>query len=221
MPRLGPPGAGEPYTPLPRVLLVLVGGIALVEAVLSLADIGVIGDPSLRGNAYRYGAFWVALLHGYAPLYAGQPVVMFLTHSVLHGNLLHMVMNMTILLALGRFVGDRYGSAAIWQLFLAGAVGGGAAFGLLSTTPAPMVGASGAVFAFLAAWIVWDWVRHRAAGVSVGPVLRRVAALVAINVVLWIGLSGGLAWEAHLGGFLAGLPIAIWHERRVARSRWR
>lgn len=219
MPKLGPPGAGEPYTPLPRVLLVLAGGIALVEAVLSLADIGVIGDPSLRGNAYRYGAFWVALLHGYTPLYAGQPVAMFLTHSVLHGNFLHMVMNMTILLALGRFVGDRYGPAAIWQLFLAGAVGGGAAFGLLSTTPFPMVGASGAVFAFLAAWIVWDWVRHRAAGVSVGPVLRRVAALAGINVILWIGLSGGLAWEAHLGGFLAGLPVAIWHERRATRRR--
>lgn len=82
-----------------------------------------------------------------------------------------------------------------------------------------MVGASGAVFAFLAAWIVWDWVRHRAAGVSVGPVLRRVAALAGINVILWIGLSGGLAWEAHLGGFLAGLPVAIWHERRATRRR--
>ena len=185
MPRLGPPGAGEPYTPLPRGLLVLVGGIALLEAVLSLADAGILADPSLRGNAYRYGAFWVALLHGHTPLYAGQPVAMFLTHSVLHGNFLHMVMNMTILLALGRFVGDRYGPAAIWQLFLAGAVGGGAAFGLLSTTPFPMVGASGAVFGLAGAWTWLQGVERREAGAG------RLAAgleIAGITLVLLLGV---------------------------------
>jgi membrane associated rhomboid family serine protease len=41
-------------------------------------------------------------------------------------------------------------------------VAGGAAFGLVSTSPLPMVGASGAVFAFLGVWIVADWRRLRA-----------------------------------------------------------
>lgn len=207
---------GEPYTPLPRTLLILVGGIALIEAVLSLADAGLLASPGLRADAYRHGAFWSMLLRGQAPLFAAQPVTMFLSHALLHGGLLHMAMNMTILLALGRFMSDRYGSGSILPLFLAGAVGGAAAFGLISDTPFPMVGASGAVFAFLAAWTVWDWRRHRAAGAPVRPVVRRIAALVGINVLLWVGLGGGLAWEAHLGGFLAGLPLGLWFESRAA-----
>ena len=86
-----------------------------------------------------------------------------------------MVMNMTILLALGRFTADRYGAGAILPVFFVGAVGGGAVFGLLAGGAYPMVGASGAVFAFLGLWIAWDWRRHRGAGLSTAPVLRRVA----------------------------------------------
>ena len=110
------------------------------------------------------GAFWASLLRGDAPLYAAQPVTMFLSHALLHGSLLHMVMNMTILLALGRFTADHYGPRVILPVFCLGAIGGGAVFGLLAGGAYPMVGASGAVFAFLGLWIAWDWRRHRALG---------------------------------------------------------
>lgn len=205
------------HRPLPRVLIGLVGVIALLEVALSLADAGILFDPLLRARAFVLGAFWSGLFHGDAPAYPGQPVIMFVTHAFLHGSLLHMVMNMTILLALGRFTADRYGSGAILPVFLLGAIGGGAVFGLLAGGAHPMVGASGAVFAFLGLWIAWDWRRHRAAGVSTAPVLRRVGVLVLINVVTLIGLKGMLAWEAHLGGFLVGLACGFWLEERMAR----
>ena len=206
------------YKPLPRELVGLVGVIALIEVVLSLADQGWIFDPSLRGRVFMAGAFWSGLLHGDRPLYAVQPVTMFLSHAFLHGSLLHMVMNMTILLALGRFVADRYGPNVILPLFLVSAVGGGLAFGLLSRGANPMVGASGAVFGFIGVWIAWDWRRHRAAGVPVGPVVRRVAVLAVVNVLGFIGLKGLLAWQAHLGGFLAGLAFGAWLDVRSLRS---
>ena len=72
---------------------------------------------------------------------------MFVSHAFLHGSLLHMAMNMTILLALGRFTADRYGPGAVLPVFLLGAIAGGAVFGLLAGERLPMVGASGAVFA--------------------------------------------------------------------------
>jgi rhomboid protease GluP len=207
-----------PHRPMPRALLLLVGGIALIEVVLSLADAGVISDTSLRGRVYVAGAFWSGLLRGAEPLYAAQPVTMFLSHALLHGSLLHMVMNMTILLALGRFAADRYGPGSVLPLFLIGAIGGGAAFGLLSPSDYPMVGASGAVFAFLGVWIAWDWRRHQAAGVSTGPVLRRVLVLAGLNLVFFFGLQGMLAWEAHLGGFLIGIACGLWLEGKIARA---
>jgi rhomboid protease GluP len=205
------------HRPLPRELVLLVGIIAAIEVLLSLADAGWLLEPSLRSRVLIAGAFWAGLLHGDAPLYAVQPVTMFLSHAFLHGSLLHMVMNMTVLLALGRFTADHYGPGAILPTFFVGAVAGAAAFGLVERGDYPMVGASGAVFAFLGVWIAWDWRRHRAAGLPVGPVVRRVVVLAVLNVLLYVGLRGLLAWEAHVGGFLAGLACGWWLEGRNER----
>lgn len=213
---------------MPRSLLVLAAVIAVIEVVLSLADSGWLADPSLRSRAMCAGAFWTQLgpdapfarLCG-APagsLFGLQPVTMYVTHAFLHGSMLHMVMNMTILLAIGRFVGDRYGAGTVLPVFLLTAIAGGVAFKLLASPEFPMVGASGAVFGFLGVWIVWDWRRHQRASRSTGPVLRRVVVLAGLNVALYYGLGGMLAWQTHLGGFIAGVLIGIWLENRLERD---
>lgn len=213
---------------MPRSLLVLAGVIAAIEVALSLSDTGWLADPSLRSRALCAGGFWSALgpdtpfarLCGVpaGQLFALQPVTMYVTHAFLHGSMLHMVMNMTILLAIGRFVGDRYGPGSVLPIFLLSAIAGGLAFHLLASPAYPMVGASGAVFGFLGVWIVWDWRRHQRALRSPGPVLRRVLVLAGLNVVLYYGLGGMLAWQAHLGGFIAGVLIGIWLENRLERA---
>jgi membrane associated rhomboid family serine protease len=208
------------HRPLPRALTLLVGFIAAVELVLWLADEGIVADPTLRNRVFEVGAYWAGLLHGAPAHFAAQPVTMFVSHALLHGGPLHMVMNVTILLALGRFAADRYGAGVVLPIFLAGAVAGAAAFAVVSGGAYPMVGASGAVFAFLGVWVAWDWRRHRAAGAPVGPVVRRVAVLGGLNVLLYFGLGGMLAWDAHLGGFLVGLGLGSWLEaREAARAR--
>lgn len=210
---------------MPRSLLVLTAVIAVIEVVLSLSDAGWIADTSLRSRALCAGGFWSALgpdspfasLCG-APagqIFTLQPLTMYVTHAFLHGSMLHMIMNMTILLAIGRFVGDRYGEGTILPVFLLSAIAGGLAFKLLASPAFPMVGASGAVFGFLGVWIVWDWRRHQRAHRSTGPVLRRVLVLAGLNIVLYYGLGGMLAWQAHLGGFLAGVLTGIWLENRL------
>lgn len=212
-----PPRSTEPFRPPPRELILLAGVIALVEIVLTMADRGLVFDPSLRGRAYMAGAFWSGLLRGATPVFDLQPYAMFVSHALLHGGPLHLAMNLAVLLGLGRFVADRYGAGAVLPVFLAGAVAGGAAFGLLSASPVPMVGASGAVFAFLGVWTVADWRRLRARGASTGPILTRVLVLVGMNVAMFVALSGFLAWQAHLGGFLAGALAGVLLEGRVAR----
>ncbi len=207
-----------PHHPLPRTLVALVGGIALIEAILTLADWGWIADPTLRSRVFIAGAFWAQLLHGDSPIFAAQPVTMFVTHALLHGSLLHMVMNMAILLALGRFSADRYGNGVVLPVFLLSAIAGGAVFGLVAGGAYPMVGASGAVFGFLGVWIAWDWRRHRRHGISPAPVTRRVLVLAGLNVLLFFGLQGMLAWQAHLGGFLAGLALGFWLEGRLEHA---
>ena len=182
-------------------MIVLCGG---VEIVLQLGDLGLLGVPRLRGQAYEYGGFWSQLLHGWRPNYAAQPFTMFLTYAILHGGLAHLIFNMIALWSLGRAVADRAGPGGLATIYVAGAVGGAAMHGLLSTTLQPMVGASGALFGLAGALVGWGHADRRALKADLWPIVRAIGLLLAINVAMWWALDGQLAWQAHLGGFVAG-----------------
>ncbi|MGP3698077.1 rhomboid family intramembrane serine protease [Rhodobacter sp. NSM] len=197
-------------TGAPGYVWALVGVIAVIELLLTAADAGWLGDARLRTMAILLGAFWPPILAaGAGELYPFQREVMFVSHAFLHANLLHMVMNGVILLSLGKAIGERVGGARTLLLFLLSAIAGGAAFGLISMTNGPMIGASGAAFGFFGLWNAWDFQRRRERGLSPRPVLGTVLGLVLINVVLFVFLQGGLAWEAHLGGYLMGWAAAF------------
>jgi membrane associated rhomboid family serine protease len=95
-------------------------------------------------------------------------------------------------------------------LFAGTAVAGALTFGLLADTGmqfVPMVGASGALFGFLGAMKRWEWRYVSAYDLPKRRFWSTILALVAVNVLLTVGLAGaggGVAWEAHLGGFVAG-----------------
>lgn len=199
---------------LPRGLLAIIATCVLAEAVLAGADGGLWGSARWRPLAYQYGAFWAGLLHGWRPNYAAQPLAMFLSHGFLHGGPGHMAGNMLVLASLGRMAAARLGAGGFAQVYLAGLLGGGVAFGLLATSPAPMVGASGAIFGLAGGWIVWTWRDRRAAGRATGlgaaaVLLWGVLALAGFNLAMWWMLDGILAWETHLGGTLAGAAMAL------------
>lgn len=195
------------------LLVGIIGLCILIEAILLGADWGLWGSPHWRSLFYGYGAFWAGLLHGWRPNYALQPVAMFFTYAFLHGGPGHLIGNMLVLAPLGRMATERLGTRGFGGLYLAAMLGGGAGFGLLATSPAPMVGASGAIFGLAGAWVVWGWQDRRGAGlrgwVAFAPALWAALGLVAMNVVMWVLLSGQLAWETHLGGGLAGAAAAL------------
>ncbi len=189
-------------------LVVLMATGLAVEAVLLCADHQVIGTPLWRPLAYQNGGFWAGLLGDWQPNYAAQPYLMFLTYGFLHAGPAHAVGNMLALWPLGLLV---IGQTGLWRfavIYLGALLGGGLAFGLLSTGPAPMVGASGAVFGLAAAAIVGDWHDHHRLWRS----LVGAVGLAVINLVTWVALQGQLAWETHLGGAVAGAvaAMALW-----------
>jgi membrane associated rhomboid family serine protease len=181
---------------------------AAIEFTLQLADFGVIDVPRLRFVAYTYGGFWPGLLDDWRPNFAGQPLLMFLTYSVFHGGIVHFAVNMLTLLSLGAAVSDRAGTARYAAIYVASILGGAIAYGLLAPGITPMVGASGALFGLAGALLAWDTAERRALHLSLRPILRVLAFLVGMNLVLWWAMSGQLAWQTHLGGFLAGAAAA-------------
>lgn len=184
-----------------RTLLVL---CLLPEVLLAGASAGLWGDPRWRMTAIEFGGFWPGLLSSWAPNYPAQAWAMFVTYGFLHAGILHFAVNMLTLLSLGPPVVQRIGVVRFLGLYLAALVGGGLGYVVLSTWTAPLVGASGALFGLAGALLCWDYRERRARGLRLTPVWRAIGLLVALNLVLWYAMHGLLAWQTHLGGFVAG-----------------
>lgn len=176
----------------------------LPEFLLSAADIGAIDAPRARAIAFDNFGFWAGLLGNWHPNYAAQPWLMFLTYGFLHAGPVHFAVNMLALFALGGPVALVAGPWRFLSLYLMFAVAGAVGFALWPEVGAPMVGASGALFGLAGLLLAWDWRFRRRRGLPLDPVLRSLAMLAGLNLVLWIAMGGQLAWQTHLGGFVAG-----------------
>lgn len=196
----------------------LIGIIAIcvaVELALLCSDIGLLDQPRLRSLAIEYGAFWPGLLRDWRPNYALQPWTMFATYGFLHAGLVHLVFNMMALWSLGKVVLARIGPYGFLCMYLLSMVFGALAYAALATAGRPMVGASGALFGLAGALVAWAWTSRRTTLESLRATWKALAFLIGVNLVMYIVLQGRIAWETHLGGFVAGWISGIVLDRIV------
>lgn len=139
-----------------------------------------------------------------------------LTSMFLHGGLFHIAMNMLLLWILGPSIEREVGSWAFASLYLGAGLAGAAAYFFLGG-PVPAVGASGAVFGLFGAWLAAG-IRNRRT-LQGQAMLRQIGPLVAINLVISFVPGLRIAWQAHIGGFVAGFLIAfLWWKLRSERT---
>ncbi len=137
----------------------------------------------------------------------------------LHGNLLHLLFNMWSLWIFGNNVEEAFGHFRYLLLYLVGGVVATLAFVAVNPdSTVPLVGASGAIAAALGAYAVL-FPGHRIL-TFVGWFLVPLPAIVFL--AFWFfgqfGLGGtGTAWEAHVGGFVFGVVIALLFRRSLMR----
>lgn len=152
-------------------------------------------DRALAGESYPHQLYWS-----------------FITHGFLHGSLIHLAMNCAVFLAIGHGITRMAGIGAMLACFFLSIISGALVFGLMATTDAVLIGASGGVFGQLGMMTAWRERMLRVNGLSRAPIWRLVLGLAAINLIFVIGagsLAGGdMAWQAHLGGFICGWLIA-------------
>jgi membrane associated rhomboid family serine protease len=153
-----------------------------------------------------------------------------LTSMVMHGGFLHLAMNLSALLPFGmilsRRLGPSLGGQLKWLVFYLGAgLAGSLAWLLLSPEGGAVVGASGAIFGLWAAVIrlpregvVLPLLSMDVARQLTGPIIANVIVAVAFGVMGGMGGEvAGIAWQAHLGGFVFGLlTIGLFVPRRQA-----
>jgi len=106
----------------------------------------------------------------------------------------HILFNMYSLFVLGTLLEPMLGRWRFLTLYLFSIFGGGLGFLLLSTQFGSVVGASGAVFGLMGAYLVFLVVLKLNAG--------QMYFIIGLNLLL--GFIPGIAWEAHVGGLIVG-----------------
>jgi membrane associated rhomboid family serine protease len=162
------------------------------------------------------------------------PPFTILTSMFLHGGLAHIAGNMLFLWIFGNNVEDALGRARFLFFFLACGIAAALAQTALSTQSGdgliPMVGASGAIAGVLGAYLT---LFPRARVLTLIPIffiIRLVYVPAYVFIGLWFAIQlfsafagpsgGGVAFVAHVGGFLAGLLLVrILGRRRRSYGR--
>jgi membrane associated rhomboid family serine protease len=160
------------------------------------------------------------------------------TSMFLHGGWAHLIGNMVYLWIFGDNVEDRLGHLRYLAFYLVAGVGAGLAHAYLFPDSAvPTVGASGAISGILGAYLV---LFPRARVLTLIPLVFIFFHIVELPAVLYLGFwflmqllsgtlalglageGGGVAWWAHVGGFIVGMTLVPLLRRRRSYPRvWR
>ena len=166
---------------------------------------------------------WAEMAGGFIPGRVGNlaldgPLPVWLTPlsaTLVHAGVLHIVSNMLMLSFCGRLVEAAIGGWETALLYLIGAYAGALAQYLAGPhSLVPVVGASGAISAVIAAYaLLYGQRRPMRKGVPAGlvNVLWLAATWIGLQLLLGIATSGTamhLAIAEHVGGFLVGLLLA-------------
>lgn len=192
-----------------KSIYVLIALYALVEIIMIAGDLRIIDVPRFRSTVYEFGGFWPGILTDWESNYPAQPWLMFFTYGFLHSGWAHLIVNMITLASIAPIVLDRVGNWKSAIIYTISILGGAVGFAFLSDSFRPMVGASGALFGLVGAIIAWEYVDRFTFRAKMWPILRAIGFLVLLNVVLYFAMDRLLAWEAHLGGFIAGWIAAL------------
>lgn len=156
----------------------------------------------------------------------------FITSQFLHGGIMHIVSNMLFLWIFGDNVEAHFGKILFpFVYIISGIVGGFAQYIIAPGSDIPMLGASGAVAGVLGAYMVLFG--HHTVKTFI-PFLR-LFGLVEIPAIFMLGYwfvtqilagvgslgatdSGGVAYLAHVGGFITGLIFAMITKNRHSQA---
>ncbi len=151
---------------------------------------------------------------GLTPILVLQQPWTIVTNMFVHASFTHILFNMISLYFLGSFLLRLVGESRFMKVYFIGGLAGNFLYILLGPAMIPGVGASGAIFAV---------------GGTLAMMAPRLPVLVfplPFPVPLWGAMTfflvvsffiSGIAWQAHLGGFLLGLAAGYYFKRRGGR----
>ena len=152
-----------------------------------------------------------------------------LSSMFLHGGWFHIISNMWILFIFGDNIESRMGGIRYLIFYLlSGAIAGLLQTYILPTSQVPMIGASGAVAGVLGAYLILYPQSRIASLVPIFFIFTLIEIPAFIFLIFWFitqlysglfslqGNESGIAWWAHIGGFVFGVCIALFFRGRAS-----
>ena len=188
-----------------------------------------LGPREGQAAVYALGAIPAVLLEGASlppEIVLVPPVATVFTSMFLHGGWMHLIGNMLYLWIFGDNVEDSMGHGRFAAFYLLCGVAAVAAQSLPDTASVvPMIGASGAISGVLGAYLLLYPHARVLVLIPLGFFSRIIYLPAGIVLVLWFALQllsslaappggGGIAFGAHIGGFVAGLALIPFFRRR-------
>lgn len=174
-------------TGAPIVTYALIGICVIVFIFQSL--------PGIGGNVTD--ALQYAGLYSYPEVFEPWRMV---TSMFAHANILHIALNMYTLWLFGMILEPLLGRVRFLVLFFMSGIAGSLGVFLIADPRQPVIGASGAIFGMMAAFLI---IQRRLGGNA-----TQLLILVGINLVFSFVVPG-IAWQAHIGGLVGGALVGL------------
>jgi membrane associated rhomboid family serine protease len=204
--------------------LIVQGAGSPMALAVSVCNLGLVpGELTLSvppGTGFEMGRGLVCLTD------PGRQVTNLFTSMFLHGSWMHLLGNMWFFWIFGNNVEDSMGRMRFIVFYLScGLLAAGAQVAFNPASSVPMVGASGAISGVMGAYLVlYPRVRVFTL-VPLGFFLTSIALPAWLMLVYWmaiqffgglqsVGAAGGVAFWAHIGGFVAGVVLIKLFARR-------
>jgi membrane associated rhomboid family serine protease len=178
--------------------------------------------PSVKAAILRLGVIPATLIGGKSlppDLYLIPPEATVVTSMFLHGGWMHLIGNMLYLWIFGNNVEDAMGHTRFIVFYLLCGIAAVLAQALPDPgSTVPMIGASGAISGVLGAYLLLYPHARVLVFIPLGYIVRPVYLPAMVVLGFWFVLQiinslltqqggGGVAWGAHIGGFLAGMAL--------------
>lgn len=159
--------------------------ICVIVWLLQIIPGSPVGNALIMYGPYIYSEPWRMITSIFAHSQAGP---------------IHLLLNMFSLFIFGRVLEVAIGRVRFLVLYLVSGLGGSVAV-LLLAPMTPVLGASGAIFGIMGAFFVIQ----RRIGANTTPLL----VILVINLVYGFLPGTNIAWQAHVGGLVAGAAVAL------------
>lgn len=204
----------SPFNALPPIVVALAILILGVELLFQAGMRGFLGGPGAVGwrleavqdYAFSGAVFDWMIETGRLP---GEHLIRFVSYPFVHFSFTHTLMVLVFLLALGKMVGELFGTAAFLLVFFLSAVVGALAYAVILDDPMPLVGGYPAVYGLIGCYTFMLWVSLTGTGNTQYKAFTLIGFLMGIQLLFGLLFGNSNDWIADIFGFATGFFVSF------------